>query len=92
MVNVKKSDFWRRTHASDEEPFEEFNRKKIEMALVRSGARGAIVEEIAALVEPFEGITTKDIDMIVVEELNKRDPEAARYWSMMHDYKSGRFR
>lgn len=92
MVKIKKSDFWKRTHAADAEPVEEFNAKKIEMALVRAGARGADVTEIAALVKPHEGMTTHEIDDIVTKELEKKDPETAKYWAIARDYHSGRFK
>jgi 2-phosphoglycerate kinase len=92
MVKIKKSDFWKRTHATDEEPFEDFDIKKVQMSLVRAGARGRDVEEIAAMVKPFEGMTTEDISKIVATELEKKDPETAKYYLMMRDYRSGRFK
>ncbi len=92
MVKVRKGDYWKRTHASDEEPMEDFDVRKIKMALVRAGARGNEVEEIAAMVEPIEGMTTADIDRIVVKELQKKDPETAKYWIIMRDFRSSRFK
>ena len=92
MVKVKKSDFWIATHAADAEPHEEFDRKKIEMALVRAGARSPNVEEIADMVKPVEGMTTDDIDKIVVDELEKRDPSTVKYWKIKRDYNKARFK
>jgi len=92
MFRVRKSEFWRSTHAADAEPYEAFDRRKIEMALVRAGARGPVVGEIAAAVEPFEGMTTDDIDGAVVRELERRDPETARHWKMKRDYNRSRFK
>lgn len=92
MTKIKKGDYWKRTHVPDAEPFEEFDVRKIEMALVRAGVRGTNVEEIAAMVKPFEGMSTDDIDKIVVKELENRDPETAKYWRMMRDFRSGRFK
>jgi hypothetical protein len=92
MVKVKKSDFWVSVHAQYAEPFEEFDQKKIEMALVRAGARNPDVEEIAAKVKPFEGITTDDIDSVVVAELEKRDPSTVKYWKIKRDYNKSRFK
>jgi hypothetical protein len=92
MVKVKKSDFWKMTHAADAKPCEDFDRQKIETALVRAGARGPVVVEIAAMVEPLDGMTTEDIDRVVVRELEKRDPTTARYWKIKRDYNRSRFR
>jgi len=92
MVKVKKSAFWTATHAVGADPYQEFDGKKIAMALRRAGARGRDVEEIAATVEPFEGMTTDDIDRVVVSELEKRDPLTAKYWKIKRDYNRGRFR
>ena len=91
MVKVKKSAFWKATHAPDSEPFEDFSRKKVETALVRAGARGPIVKEISALVNPFEGITTEDIDDVIVKALEMRDPDTAKYWKIKRDYNRSRF-
>ena len=91
MVKIKKSIVWIKTHAQGLEPCEEFNRKKIEMALVRAGARGPVVMEIAAKVEPVEGMTTDEIDKIVVSELEKKDPVTAKYWVFKRDYQRSRF-
>jgi hypothetical protein len=92
MVRIKKSDVWKATHATDAQQHQEFDRGKIEMALVRAGARGAIVKEIAATVKPSEGMTTDDIDRTVVQELEKRDPETAKYWKKKRDYNRSRFK
>ena len=91
MVKVLKSHFWKMTHAPDKEPYEEFDKKKIEMALVRAGARKPNVIEIASLVQPYDGITTEEIDNIVYSELKKRDPETAKYWKIKRDYNRSRF-
>lgn len=92
MVKVKKSFAWMSTHAAVEE-HEEFDRKKILMALVRAGMRDASeVRQIAALVEPCDGMTTDDIDRVVVSELEKRDPVTAKYWKVKRDYNRARFR
>jgi len=92
MIKVKKSDYWKSTHSPEAEPYEAFNACKIEMALIRAGARGPEVKEIAAMVKPFKGITTEDIDKIVVEALERRDPDTAKYWKMMTNYKRSRFK
>lgn len=92
MVKVKKGDYWKRTHAADAEPFEDFDRRKIEMSLVRAGLRGPKVEEIAMMVKPFEGMTSDDIDAIVVEELEKREPTTGKYWRIVRDYRRSRFK
>jgi len=92
MVKVKKSNLWKKTHEEVAEPYQKFDRNKIEMALVRAGARGPVVEEIAALVKPYDGISTDDIDKIVVVELEKRDPITAKYWKKKRDYTRNRFK
>jgi hypothetical protein len=91
MVRVKKGPAWIGTHAPGAEPYEEFDRTKIEAALVRAGARGTYIQEIVAKVKPFEGITTEDIDKIVVSELEKRDPATAKCWKAKRDYDRSRF-
>lgn len=91
-MKVRKSDVWKITHASDMEPYQEFDRSKIEIALVRAGARGNVVREIAAMVKPTEGMTTEDISNIVVRELENLDPDTAKYWKMEREYQVGRFR
>jgi hypothetical protein len=63
----------------------------IKLALVRAGARSPYIEEIANKVKPVEGMTTDDIDSIVVTELEKRDPLTAKYWKIMRDYRKSRF-
>jgi len=73
LVKVKKGPVWRAINPASSEPYEEFDRKKIEMALVRAGVRGPNVEQIAALVKPYEGMTTDEIDRIVVAALEERD-------------------
>ena len=92
MIRVKKSAVWIATHTPDSEPYEDFSRNKIETALLRAGARGPIVKEISAMVNPFEGITTDDIDDIVVKALEMKDPDTAKYWKIKRDYKRGRFK
>jgi len=92
MVKVKKSNLWKKTHADGAEPYQKYDHRKIEMALVRAGARGPVVEEIAAMVKPYEGISTDDIDRIVVVELEKRDPITAKYWKKKRDYTRNRFK
>jgi len=89
MIKIKKGPYWMMTHANSE-PYEEFDRKKIEMALVRAGLRGRDVEQIAAKIKPFEGITTGNVDEVVVKELEKRDPETAKMWKRVRDYRLGR--
>ena len=79
------------THSADSEPYEEYDSKKIERALRRAGAESPNVEEIAATITPFEGMTTEDIDNIVVQELEKRDPLTAKYWKIKRDYSRTRF-
>jgi hypothetical protein len=91
MVKIKKSVVWVKTHTPGLEPVEEFDRKKIEMALVRAGAGGPEVAEIAAKVKPVEGMTTDEIDKVVVAELEKKDPVAAKYWKIKRDYQRSRF-
>lgn len=91
MVKVKKGPVWRGTHKPGLEPIEEFDRRKIEMALVRAGVRGSDVEQIAAVVKPVEGMTTDEIERAVFGELQKRDPAAAKCWKTKHDYDRGRF-
>ncbi len=91
MVKIKKSKYWSIIHSMDDKHYEEFDSKKIEMALIKSGARGPLVEEIAALVHPFEGMTTEEIDSIVVQELETRDPITAKYWKIKRDYQRNRF-
>jgi len=91
MVKIKKSIVWIKTHAQGLEPIEEFNHKQIEMALVRAGASEPDVTEIAAKVKPVEGMTTFEIDEIVVAELEKRDPVTAKYWKIKRDYQRSRF-
>jgi len=91
MVRVKKGLVWIGTHAPGSEAYEEFDRTKIETALVRAGARGAYVQEISAKVQPFEGMTTEGIDRIVVSELEKRDPATAKCWKAKRDYDRSRF-
>jgi hypothetical protein len=61
------------------------------MALVRAGASGPEVAEIAAKVKPVDGMTTDEIDKVVVAELEKRDPVAAKYWKIKRDYQRSRF-
>lgn len=91
-MKVRKSDVWKVTHASDLEPYQEFNRSKIEIALVRAGARGDVVREVAAIVKPTEGMTTDEINAIVVRELEKRDPDTAKYWKIKSEYQLRRFK
>ena len=91
LVKVKKGQVWRAINPADSEPYEEFDRKKIEMALVRAGVRGPNVEQVAALVKPYEGMTTDEIDRIVVAALEKRDPESAKCWKTKRDYDRSRF-
>lgn len=91
MVKIIKSKYWSIIHSMDDIHYEEFDSKKIEMALIKSGARGPIVEEIASLVQPFEGMTTEEIDSIVVQELETRDPITAKYWKIKRDYQRNRF-
>jgi hypothetical protein len=92
MIKVKKSKYWSIIRSVNEIHYEEFDSKKIEMALLKAGARGSIVREIAALVKPFDGMTTKDIDSIVVKELEKRDPLTATHWKTKRDYQRNRFK
>lgn len=92
MVKIKKSKYWGIIHSVDGNHYEEFDSKKIEMALIKAGARGPMVEEIAALVKPFEGMTTKEIDSIVLKELEKRDPTTAKHWKTKRDYQRNRFK
>jgi hypothetical protein len=91
MVRVRKSLVWIGTHAPSSEPYEEFDRTKIETALVRSGARGTYIQEISAKVKPFEGITSEEIDKIVVSELERRDPATAKCWRTKKEYDISRF-
>jgi hypothetical protein len=91
MVRVKKGPVWKGTHAPGSEPYEEFDRRKIEMALVRAGVRGPDVEQIAGVVKPVEGMTTDDIEKTVFAELQKRDPAAAKCWKIKRDYDRSRF-
>ena len=91
MVKVKKGPVWRAINPASPEPYEEFDRRKIEMALVRAGVRGPNVEQIAALVKPYEGMTTDEIDRIVVAALEERDPESAECWKTKRDYDRSRF-
>ncbi len=90
MVNVKKSRFWKSIHP-DKEEYEEFNREKISTALVRAGARGQVVDEIAETIEEYEGITTDMINKRVEEELEKKDPSTAKYWKIKRAYDRRRF-
>jgi hypothetical protein len=92
MVKIKKSKYWSIIRSHDDIHYEEFYSKKIEMALLKAGARGSIIREIAALVKPFDGMTTKDIDSIVVGELEKRDPITAIHWKTKRDYQRNRFK
>lgn len=92
MVKVKKSKYWGIIRSLDGVHFEEFDSKKIEMALVKAGARGSMVKEIAAVVKPFDGMTTKEIDSIIVEELEERDPITAKHWKTKRDYQRNRFK
>jgi hypothetical protein len=92
LVKVRKSDVWKSTHASELEPYQDFDRSKIEIALVRAGARGNIVREIAAKVKPIEGMTTEEINNIVVRELENRDPDTAKYWQIKREYQLRRFK
>jgi len=87
MVKIKKSNYWKMIQLADAEQYEEFDRKKIEMALIKAGAESPNPEEIAAFVKPFEGMTTEEIDNIVVQELDKREPITAKYWKIKRDYK-----
>jgi hypothetical protein len=89
-MKVRKSKFWSSIHP-DKEPYEKFDAEKIGMALVRAGARGSIVNEIAEKVEPYEGMTTEDINEIVLGELEKRDPSTAKYWKKKREYDRRRF-
>lgn len=91
MVKIKRGIVWIKTHAPELDPYEEFNPKKIEMALVRAGAREPKVIEIATKVKPVEGMTTDEIDKIVVSELEKMDPVTAKYWVIKRDYNRSRF-
>jgi len=92
MVKILKSDYWKSIRKVDE-PYEEFDRRKITMALVRSGLRGPDVQRIsAAVVEPKEGITTKDVDTFIVSELEKCDPVVAKRWKTLRDWRRGRFK
>ena len=91
MIKIKKSNYWSIIHSVEDKQYEEFDSKKIEMALIKSGARGPIVKEIAAMVMPFEGMTTEEIDSIVVQELEKRDPITAKHWKTKRDYQRKRF-
>jgi hypothetical protein len=90
MVKVKKSRFWKSIHP-DKDKYEEFNRKKISMALVRAGARGSVVDEITETVEANKGITTDMINKLVEEELEKKDPSTAKYWKIKRAYDRRRF-
>ena len=92
LVKVEKSKYWQVAHGEPHGTREEFDIKKISMALVRAGAQSADIDAIVELIEPFEGMTTGDIDKIVVEELDKRDPDTAKYWKMKRDYYQGRFK
>ena len=92
MVKVYKSECWQVGHGEPAGAQEEFNINKISMALVRAGAKGPDIDAILKLIKPFEGMTTGDIDKIVVEELDKRDPDTAKYWKMKRDYYQGRFK
>jgi len=91
MVRVKKGPVWIGTHAPGSEAYEEFDRTKIETALVRAGARGAYVQEIAGKVKPHDGMTTDEIDKIVLSELEKKDPATAKCWKAKRDYDRSRF-
>lgn len=91
-MKIKKSDVWRLTHAPDLEPYQEFDESKIEIALVRAGARGEVVREIAAIVKPTDGMTTEEINKLVVKELEKRDPDTAKYWKIKREYQLSRFK
>lgn len=91
-MKVRKSEVWKATRAPGVEPYQEFDRSKIEIALVRAGARGSIVQEIAAAVKPVEGMTTEDIGKIVLKELEKRDPATAKFWKMKREYQLGRWK
>jgi hypothetical protein len=92
MVKIKKSNYWRIIHSVEGTHYEEFDSKKIEMALIKAGARGPMVEEIAALAKPFEGMTTEEIESIVLKELEKRDPATAKHWKTKRDYQRNRFK
>jgi hypothetical protein len=59
---------------------------------VRAGARGSIVQEIASVVKPVEGMTTDDINKTVVKELEKRDPDTAKFWKTKREYQLSRFK
>jgi hypothetical protein len=91
MVKVRKSEYWVLIRKGVE-PFEEFDRRKIGMALIRSGLRGPDVERIAAMVEPREGLTTKEIDSLVVSEIEKCDPVVAKRWKTLRDWRRSRFK
>ena len=90
MVKVKKSRFWESIHP-DKERDEEFNREKISTALVRAGARGPVVDEIAETIEEYEKITTDMINKRVEEQLEKKDPSTAKYWKIKRAYDRRRF-
>lgn len=92
MVKVKKSKGWMVSHGRNAEVYQEFNSAKIENALVRAGARGEVVKQVAAKVEPHDGITTEEIDAIVVRELEMRDPKTANVWKIKRDYNRNRFK
>jgi len=91
MVKVRKSEYWALIRKGVE-PFEEFDRRKIGMALIRAGLRGPDVERIAAMVEPSEGLTTKEIDSLVVSEIEKCDPVVAKRWKTLRDWRRSRFK
>jgi hypothetical protein len=90
MVKVKKSRFWQSIYP-DKEEYEEFNREKISTALVRAGARGPVVNEIAETIEAYEGISTDKLNKQVEEELEKKDPSTAYYWKTKRAYDRRRF-
>lgn len=92
MVKVKKSESWILSHSKDAEPYQEFNKAKIESALIRAGARGEVVKQVAATIKPYEGMTTEEIDGIVLRELETRDANTAKAWKIKRDYSWSRFK
>lgn len=61
---------------------EEFDKAKIEQSCIKAGAPPEVAKEIAEEVSKraYDGMTTREIRAIVLEELERRNPEWADNW------------
>ena len=57
---------------------EEFDRNKLEQSLKKAGAKEETIRRVAEAIKPREGMTTAEMRTNVINELKRRDPEAAK--------------